>query len=101
MMINRRRSTTCWTGITRGRVSSTADDDRSGQGQVTGQSVQVGFRYAGRVVTIEVDETMLRVFDDADEMITTVPRVNTNPAVRHKAYGHRIRNTSPEVSPLN
>lgn len=73
-----------------------------GATQVTGQTVQVGYRYAGRVVTIEVDETVLRVFDESDEAITTVPRTTTAPVVRHKAYGHRVESSiSQEVSPLN
>lgn len=41
---------------------------------------------------------VLRVFDEHDEAITTAPRSNTNPVRRHKAYGHGVRNTSPEVS---
>ncbi len=64
--------------------------------------MQVGYRYAGRVVTVEVDETVLRVFDEHDEAITTVPRTTTAPVVRHKAYGHRVESTiRQEVSPLN
>lgn len=54
------------------------------------------------MVTIEVDETVLRIFDEADEAITTVPRTTTAPALRHKAYGHHVESTiSQEVSPLN
>jgi hypothetical protein len=31
--------------------------------QIIGQRVQVGLRYADQIVTIEVDETTLRVYD--------------------------------------
>jgi hypothetical protein len=33
--------------------------------QIIGQRVQVGLRYAGQIVTIEIDETTLRVYDHA------------------------------------
>jgi hypothetical protein len=31
--------------------------------QIIGRRVQVGLRYAGQIVTIEVDDTTLRVYD--------------------------------------
>jgi hypothetical protein len=33
--------------------------------QIIGQRVQVGLRYAGQTVTIEVDETTLRIYTTA------------------------------------
>ncbi|MGH3515332.1 MAG: IS6 family transposase, partial [Pseudonocardiaceae bacterium] len=55
---------------------------------VIGQRVQVGLRYAGQIVTIEVDETTLRVYDHHDHLIKTVPRSSRREVTRHKAYGH-------------
>jgi hypothetical protein len=56
--------------------------------QVIGQRVQVGLRYAGQIVTIEVDETTLRVYDQHDHLIKNVPRTSRKEVRRHKAYGH-------------
>ena len=56
--------------------------------QVIGQRVQVGLRYAGQIVTIEVDETTLRLYDHRDHLIKTVPRTSRKEVRRHKAYGH-------------
>jgi hypothetical protein len=56
--------------------------------QIVGQRVQVGLRYAGQIVTIEVDETTLRVYDHHDHLIKNVPRTSRKEARRHKAYGH-------------
>jgi len=56
--------------------------------QVVGQRVQVGFRHAGATVTIEVDDTVLRVLDQHDEIITVVPRSSRKEVTRYKAYGH-------------
>jgi hypothetical protein len=50
--------------------------------------VQVGLRYAGQIVTIKVDETTLRVYDQHDHLIKTVPRSSRKDVHRHKAYGH-------------
>jgi hypothetical protein len=55
---------------------------------VIGQRVQVGLRYAGQIVTIEVDETTLRVYDQRDHLIKHVPRTSRKEVHRHKAYGH-------------
>jgi hypothetical protein len=57
-----------------------------------GQRVQVGLRYAGQIVTIEVDETTLRVYDQRDYLIKTVPRTSRREVRRHKAYGHQPQN---------
>ena len=56
--------------------------------QIIGQRVQVGLRYAGQIVTIEVDETTLRVYDHHDHLIKTIPRTSRKEVRRHKAYGH-------------
>jgi hypothetical protein len=56
--------------------------------QIIGQRVQVGLRYAGQIVTIEVDETTLRVYDPREHLIKTVPRTSRKEVRRHKAYGH-------------
>jgi hypothetical protein len=41
--------------------------------QIIGQQVQVGPRYAGQIVTIEVDDTTLHVYDERDHLIKNVP----------------------------
>ncbi|MGH3814459.1 MAG: hypothetical protein ACRDUV_18730, partial [Pseudonocardiaceae bacterium] len=56
--------------------------------QIIGQRVQVGLRYAGQIVTIEVDETTLRVYNQHDHLIKNVPRTSRKEVRRHKAYGH-------------
>jgi transposase InsO family protein len=59
--------------------------------QVVGQRVQVGFRHAGATVTIEVDDTVLRVLDQHDDIITVVARTTRKEVSRYKAYGHSNR----------
>jgi hypothetical protein len=59
--------------------------------QVVGQRVQVGFRHAGATITIEVDDTVLRVLDQHDEIITVVARTTRKEVSRYKAYGHTNR----------
>jgi hypothetical protein len=56
--------------------------------QIIGQRVQVGLRYAGQIVTIEVDETTLRVYDQHEHLIKNLPRTSRKEVTRHKAYGH-------------
>jgi hypothetical protein len=56
--------------------------------QIIGQRVQVGLRYAGQIVTIEVDETTLRVYDHREHLIKHVPHTSCKEVTRHKAYGH-------------
>jgi hypothetical protein len=56
--------------------------------QIIGQRVQVGLLYAGQIVTIEVDETTLRVYDHRNHLIKHVPRTSRKEVRRHKAYGH-------------
>ena len=57
--------------------------------QVTRQRVQVGMSHAGKTVTIDIGDTSLRILDQHDDLITTVPRTNTTPVSRFKAYGTR------------
>ena len=59
--------------------------------QVIGQRVQVGFRHAGTTVTIEVDDTVLRVLDQHDNILTVVARTSRKEVSRYKAYGHSNR----------
>ena len=56
--------------------------------QVVGQRVTVGFRHAGATVTIEVEDTMLRVLDQHDHVLTVVARTSRKEVSRYKAYGH-------------
>jgi len=60
--------------------------------QVTNQRVQVGLGHARTIVTVEVDDTTLRVMDDSGTILKVVPRLNTQEVTRHKAYGHRSVN---------
>ena len=59
--------------------------------QVAWQRVQVGFRHAGATVTIEVDDTVLRVLDQHDGILAVVPRTTRKEVTRYKAYGHSNR----------
>jgi hypothetical protein len=56
--------------------------------QIIGQRVQVRLHYAGQIVTIELDETPLRVYDHRDHLIKAVPRTSRKKVHRHKTYGH-------------
>ncbi len=59
--------------------------------QTIGQRVQVGPCYAGQIVTIEVDEIILRVYDQRDHLIKHVHRTSRKEVARHKAYGHTTK----------
>jgi hypothetical protein len=59
--------------------------------QVCRQRVQVGLAHAGRIVTVEVDQSLFRILDERDTIINTVPRTNTQEVTRHKAYDHHGR----------
>ncbi len=74
-----------------------------GDTQVIGQRVPVGLRHAGRIGTIEIGETVLRVYDErSDSVINQIPRTSTKTLVRFKARGvHRNRTTSYGPSPIN
>jgi len=59
-----------------------------GETQVIGQRVPVGRRYAGRLVTIEIGESTLFVFDETGTiLLNQTPRTSTKTLTRHKAYG--------------
>ena len=74
---------------TQRRVSARGDT------QVIEQRVPVGLRHAGRIVTIEISKTVLRIYDErGDHLINKIPRTSTKPLARFKAYGdHRNRTT--------
>jgi hypothetical protein len=59
--------------------------------QVNNQRVQVGFAHRHTIVTVEIDETVLRLHDEHDKLIKTVPRTSREEVTRHKAYGRRRR----------
>ncbi len=59
--------------------------------QVIGQRIHVGFHHAGTTVTIEVDDTQLRVLDQHDQVLTVVARTSRKEVTRYKAYGHHDR----------
>ena len=73
---------------TQRRVSARGDT------QLIGQRVPVGLRHAGRIVTIELDEAVLRVYNNhGDTLINQIPRTSSKPLARFKAYGdNRNRN---------
>ena len=55
--------------------------------QVARQRIQAGFPHAGKIVTVELDGTTLRIIDQHGELLTTVPRASTGEISRFKAYG--------------
>lgn len=57
--------------------------------QVAGQRVQVGLPHAREVVTVEVEDTILRISNESGTILKTVPRLTDQEVTRHKAYGHR------------
>ena len=59
--------------------------------QVAGQRVQVGMGHAGKTVTVEVDESMLRIVDEHGQLLALVPRTNSKEVKRFKAYGYSTR----------
>lgn len=62
----------------------------SGNISVTGQTFNVGRRYAGRTVTVDVGRTVLRVFFDG-ALVKSLPRKNDKPVVQFEAHT-RYRN---------
>jgi transposase InsO family protein len=64
----------------------------SGNISVTGQTFNVGRRYAGRTVTVDVGRSVLRVFFDG-ALIKSLPRRNSKPIVQYEAHT-RFRNSS-------
>jgi transposase InsO family protein len=65
---------------------------KSGNISVTGQTFNVGRRYAGRTVTVDVGRSVLRVFFDG-ALIKSLPRRNSKPIVQYEAHT-RFRNSS-------
>jgi hypothetical protein len=65
---------------------------KSGNISVTAQTFNVGRRYAGRTVTVDVGRNVLRVFYDGT-LIKSLPRRNSKPIVQYEAHS-RFRNTS-------
>jgi hypothetical protein len=61
--------------------------------QVCNQRVTVGFGHARKIVTVDVDQTVFRIFDSAGILLATVARTNTQEVSRHKAYGTMNRTT--------
>lgn len=61
--------------------------------QVCGQQVQVGMVHARTVVTVEVTDTTLHVFDHDGHRLQTVPRTTSKEVTRFKAYGTKNRTT--------
>jgi putative transposase len=57
--------------------------------QVARQRIQAGFPHAGKIVTIELGDTSLRIIDDQGELIAAVPRRSDGEISRFKAYGTR------------
>ena len=57
--------------------------------QVARQRIQAGLPHAGKIVTIELGDTSLRIIDDQGELITAVPRRSDGEISRFKAYGTR------------
>jgi transposase InsO family protein len=64
----------------------------SGNISVTGQTFNVGRRYAGRTVTVDVGRSVLRVFFDG-ALIKSLPRRNSKPIVQYEAHT-RFRDSS-------
>jgi hypothetical protein len=61
--------------------------------QVCGQQVQVGMVHARTVVSVEVTDTTLHVFDQDGHRLRTVPRTTSKEVTRYKAYGTKNRTT--------
>jgi hypothetical protein len=64
----------------------------SGNISVTGQTFNVGRRYAGRTVTVDVGRSVLRIFFDG-ALVKSLPRRNSKPIIQYEAHT-RYRNTS-------
>jgi hypothetical protein len=59
------------------------------------QRARLQLRHAGRIGTIEIGETTLRVFDKrGDTLINQTPRTSTKPLARFKAYGANHNRTT-------
>jgi len=49
----------------------------------------VGLPHARKTVTVEIEETNLRILDEDGSIINVVPRTGDKEVTRFKAYGHR------------
>jgi hypothetical protein len=45
--------------------------------------------HARKIVTIEIDQTVLRILDSGGTPLTVVARTNSEAVTRHKAYGSK------------
>ena len=52
---------------------------------VTGQTFNVGKRYAGRIVTVDVGRSVLRIYFDG-ALVRSQPRTNSKPIVQYEAH---------------
>ena|SRR5947209_294313 len=59
--------------------------------QVAGQTLRVGYAHRHTLVDIAVHETEFRVYDQACELMTTIPRTSGKEVTRTKGYGVRDR----------
>jgi transposase InsO family protein len=59
--------------------------------QVINQRVQVGYAHRNTIVTVEIDETVLRLYDQHDTLIKVVPRTSQKEVTRYKAYAYQNR----------
>jgi hypothetical protein len=57
--------------------------------RVARQRVQVSLPHAGRIVSIELSDTTLRVIDPGGELLATVPSTSTGEISRFKAHGSK------------
>jgi hypothetical protein len=57
--------------------------------RVARQHIQVGLPHAGRIVTVELGDTTLRVTHPNGELLATVPRNGEGEVSRFKAHGSR------------
>ena len=57
--------------------------------RVARQRVQVGLPHAGRIVTIELGDTTLRITDPSGELLAVVPRNGEGEVSRFKAHGSK------------
>ena len=57
--------------------------------RVARQRIHVGLPHAGRIVTIELGDTTLRIIDSTGELLTTAPRNGTGEISRYKAHGSK------------
>ena len=58
----------------------------SGNISVTGQTFNVGKRYAGRIVTVDVGRNVLRIYFDGTLVRISQPRTNHKPIVQYEAH---------------